>query len=300
MIESSRRTWIVWLSRYSSWFECLAFVCSTSTAAVTAIHQCSSRFPTNQWLKWLTGYADDVATVVLVVIAILSYVCFWVLRWIASNEAAKSDATAKEEVDKVEQRYQREIQELQEEFERELLLTDEQTISAILAAVSSRMFESPDRNGVSNKRGQLYRLTYHRLVGTVGTLVQTVDYVGNDNIRAGKGRTIPAGMGVTNVAFTNRAAYWLSLNGDTPFDQAMADLGYDETSRASLRQDRRFWAAVPVYRGNLESFCGVVFCDSNDSDFLPESESSLRVRYLMFSAIILAKYESNAYEWTID
>lgn len=278
---TSSRSWSVWLSGYAGWFDVFAFAFPTVGGAASGLPPASAHYPTVAWLKALADYSGE-ATIVLVVLGLLSFV---IGRW--TQRVAKKS-------------HDQQVEELVDSFDIAISLVDEETISAILSAIAVQLFDSPDRNGESNKDGQLFRLTYHRLADNAGNLTQTVDYVGNDNFRAGKGRTIPARMGVTARAFATRSAVWESLGEGQSIEDLLIDQGFDQATRVAVQQDRRFWAAIPVFHGNREDFRGVVYCDSNDAMFLPENEASLRVRYLRFAAIILAKYEATAYELSID
>ena len=109
---------------------------------------------------------------------------------------------------------------------------------------------------------------------TQGMVHQICDYVGVAE-RYGRNRDLSSRCGVVGAAFrTGQVQYDKLPNGTSLIDHLVAEHGFDRSEAATMQQDRKSWAAVPV--GAAPAIEAVIFLDSAKADFFGKNGHTRR------------------------
>ncbi len=120
------------------------------------------------------------------------------------------------------------------------------------------------------------------------TCHQITNYVGGDG--GGKGRDHSCRCGVVGSAFRSTECQFDTLPKNTQVvDHLVREHGFDRQEAATMRQDRRSWAAMPVG----DPVVAVIFLDSVIGDFFGKSKGTRR-RIIESSAIGVAAFMRKA------
>lgn len=133
----------------------------------------------------------------------------------------------------------------------------------------------PDLEPAKRQRAGL-RLTVHIPDGN--SLVQAMDYVGDQRTPKGAGRRLPENMGVIGQAYQQakltgsieiHCEYRASEDYDAFLSQMVRDYAFTLEAAQKLHAGTKSWLAVPILNaGTVE---GVVYCDSKLPDFFTDA-----------------------------
>ena len=98
---------------------------------------------------------------------------------------------------------------------------------------------------------------------------------------------MPVTQGVVGAAFRTKSQAYDKLPNNTSVAEYLVSAhGFDQQQAASMRKDRRSWAAIPVGEHEI---LAVIFLDSCDRDFFGKANSGMRP-IVENAAIAVAKY----------